>query len=361
MRIKIIIFVIVQFFIIFSCAAAVTDSILSVRLTDSLRWNESGKASLRQMELSFFDVDQQQLYVEFEIFRAISYQHKSPFVYLEIKKRSAQQFRLRPLVAKKIMLDTSSVYIDSLPLHDSVLASGNFDLILSYMGDSFKVIDVKKVPFQLLRNTKREIKDEFHQVEAETVSGEVDIKNTFVEKYTLQQLQRNISSLEPLSNGPESKAIKDLSNAVDLLTMKQFFYNFWYNRNPSDPEKAWKDYADILNELSKKYGSTGTPGYASDRGRIYIQYGPPDRLERVLNEKNALPYEVWFYYRSSVKPNKTNVKFLFFQPGLISSQMLLLHSNLPEEVINPYWKQMLLEDPNNNDNKLVHKVFEFFN
>ena len=333
------------------------DSIKYVAISDHLILdNESNEYTLGGNNYAFFDTDANKLYLSFELNRTDS-SKLSSFVFLEIKKKSLQQFRLRPIISKKILLSERAVYIDSLDLADSLFASGNFDLIVSYMYDSMKVLDVKKIAFQLLKNSNTILKDDFFSVDSDRISNNINIESTFVSKYTIDQIKKNNLALLPLAQGIESKVIKELSTSDDLLVQKRFFFNFWYNRNPSDPEKAWNEYTEKLNYVAKKYGSASTPGYATDRGRIYIQYGVPDRLIRVVNEKGALPYEVWFYYRSGLKHN---VKFLFFQPGMLSNEMILLQSNQEEEIINPYWKEMLLKDPNNGDNKLIHKVFEFF-
>jgi hypothetical protein len=40
--------------------------------------------------------------------------------------------------------------------------------------------------------------------------------------------------------------------------------------------------------------------------------------------------------------------------------MYLLHSTEEDILVNPQWKLLLLEDPNNKDTKLMHRVFEYF-
>jgi GWxTD domain-containing protein len=142
------------------------------------------------------------------------------------------------------------------------------------------------------------------------------------------------------------------------INAAQFFYNFWYNRNSSAPEKEWKVYADKLNYVSKKYGRNGMPGFETDRGKLYLMFGEPNITEKRDNEQGSLPYEVWFYYETK---GRKNVKFLFYQPGSISDQLIILHSSEQDILVNPYWKRVLLQDPTNGDNKLKYRVFEYFN
>ena len=39
------------------------------------------------------------------------------------------------------------------------------------------------------------------------------------------------------------------------------------------------------------------PGWRSDRGRIYIQYGPPDQVESRPMNLDSAAYEIWTYIR----------------------------------------------------------------
>ena len=212
---------------------------------------------------------------------------------------------------------------------------------------------------QLLRSGHYELQDQYEADEVQSLPQNKALPlHSFVERYDLKQLKRNVAALAPMANRAEAKTISVLQDLDSLDVLQLFFYNFWYSRLPDNPSKAWQDYAEILNEVARLYGGPGLQGYESDRGRVYIRYGPPDRVVKAPNEKGALPYEVWFYYQSGLK---SNLKFLFFQPGMLSSQMILLNTNIPEEGINPNWKNMILQDPTNPDNKLMHKVFEFFN
>ncbi len=320
--------------------------------------NKMSATGVEKMEYPFFDTDANRIYYQFSL-SGTQQLKPSSFLYLEIKKKTNIQYKLKPLYAKKILLDSLHhlVYRDSFLLQDVRLASGNFDLIINLMNDSSKVLDLKKTGFQLLRLPGEKIIDEYYELETNIKGNIVDLEKTFVAKYDIETLKRNINSLRPIAIGIELKVIRDITDLDDMKFLRQFFYNFWYNRNASAPEEEWKKYVEKLNYVAKQYGSAAQPGYETDRGRIYIQYGEPQKIERVPSEKDALPYEVWFY---KFIGNKSNISFLFFQPGMVGSQMFLLHSNYDEEIRNPYWKESLLLDPTNSDNKLTHRVFEYF-
>ena len=54
--------------------------------------------------------------------------------------------------------------------------------------------------------------------------------------------------------------------------------------------------------FSNYYFTSGLPGWASDRGMVYVMYGPPQKLERTPNG------ETWYYW---VKKDLDPVKFVF--------------------------------------------------
>ncbi len=329
------------------------DSIRSVMVSNKIHDKE-----LEKMEFPFFDMDAVNIYYRLQLSGHKNFQASS-FLYMEVKKKTNMQFKLKPLYAKKISFDSliNDAYTDSVVLSVARLGSGNFDIIISLMNDSSKVLQVKKVGFQLLRNASEKVVDEYYEMETKAQEHIVKIENTFVAKYDIETIKRNISALQPISIGIESKVIRDITSIDDIQFLRLFFYNFWYNRNASHPEEEWKKYTEKLNHVAKLYGTSNQPGYETDRGRIYIMYGEPDKVEKLPSEKDALPYEIWWYKYLDAK---SNISFLFIQPGMVGTQMFLLHSNMPSEVMNPYWKETLLLDPNNNDNKLMHRVFEYF-
>ena len=50
-------------------------------------------------------------------------------------------------------------------------------------------------------------------------------------------------------------------------------------------------------------------GFETDRGRVYLQYGPPNSIQRSADGGNlGVPYEVWDYYDLGTQKN---VQFTF--------------------------------------------------
>jgi GWxTD domain-containing protein len=105
----------------------------------------------------------------------------------------------------------------------------------------------------------------------------------------------------------ERKAFMQLSNDEER---DQFIEAFWQRRNP-DPDSednAFKDEHYRRIEYANEHFAAGKPGWMTDRGRIYIVYGPPDEIEshpsggtyeRPMEEgggeTSTYPFEDWRY------------------------------------------------------------------
>jgi GWxTD domain-containing protein len=91
---------------------------------------------------------------------------------------------------------------------------------------------------------------------------------------------------------------------------EQFIEQFWLRRDP-DPDTPENEYRDEYYRriaYANEHYASGIPGWKTDRGRIYITFGPPDEIEshpaggpyeRPLYEgggqTSTYPFEVWFY------------------------------------------------------------------
>ena len=115
---------------------------------------------------------------------------------------------------------------------------------------------------------------------------------------------------------------------LSLTTDEQrnhFIEQFWERRNPTpgSSENAFKtEHYRRIAMANKRFAWKPTPGWKTDRGRVYIMFGPPDEIEShphgmpggksnvartVLADKKAAddPLEQWMYY--SIKGIGTKV------------------------------------------------------
>ena len=203
------------------------------------------------------------------------------------------------------------------------LPSGNYNLVVELKNKDNKTITLKKVFFQRSNATANEL----------LVSD--DYINSFVTTMTATELELYIKALAPISTQIELNFAKNQLSAKDPELMKQYFYNFWLTRNATNPEEDWKKYKELIKITDELYSTSIKKGFETDRGRIYLKHGKPNTISEIKNETSTYPYEIWHYYGIE---GRSNVKFIFYSPDIVSNDYPLLHSTLPGEIYNATWK-----------------------
>lgn len=145
----------------------------------------------------------------------------------------------------------------------------------------------------------------------------------------------------------EKAAFKKLSTDEER---EQFIEQFWERRNPNpgSPENEFKEEYYRRIAYANEHYASGIPGWKTDRGRIYIMYGPPDENESHPSggtyvrpqeegggETSTYPFEQWRYrYIDGIG---TNVILEFVDPTMTGEYHL---------TIDPGEKDALLHVPN---------------
>jgi len=83
---------------------------------------------------------------------------------------------------------------------------------------------------------------------------------------------------------------------------EKFIEQFWERRNPAPgtAENAFKKEHYRRIAYANQRFAAGIPGWKTDRGRIYIQYGPPDEIEsHPSGAAGGAPFEQWLYHNLS--------------------------------------------------------------
>lgn len=123
----------------------------------------------------------------------------------------------------------------------------------------------------------------------------------------------------------ERKAFKTLATDEER---EQFIEQFWLRRDPTPDTEENEFREEHYRRLAyaNQYFASGIPGWRSDRGMIYIKFGPPDERDqhnggteqRDVSEgggtTSTYPYEQWRYrYLEGFPPN---VQIEFVDPTL---------------------------------------------
>jgi len=132
-----------------------------------------------------------------------------------------------------------------------------------------------------------------------------------------------------------------------------------------NPEKSWNDYKLKLNTVQDIFKSPIDYGFETERGRVYLQYGPPNVISERKQEPNTYPYEIWHYYKTD---RRTNIKFVFYSKELATNDFELIHSDAYGEVNNYRWKMIIQKrteqgtnpDQMNPENSYGTRTDEYF-
>ncbi|GAF84612.1 unnamed protein product, partial [marine sediment metagenome] len=99
-----------------------------------------------------------------------------------------------------------------------------------------------------------------------------------------------------------TKQEKDIFNYLpDKESREEFISDFWAKRDPSPDteENEFKEEFFRRIEYASLRFREGIPGWKTDRGRIYIYLGPPDKVEQrpFVNYPDVKGLIFWGYYK----------------------------------------------------------------
>ena len=261
----------------------------------------------------------------------ILYYYIRPF---EVDKKLDQFFFMKKVSAKPVNVFLNSIDIKNLP-------SGNYLIVFEARDRNNELIASKETFFQ-----RENANTDFNMTKM-LVSN---IENTFAGAVVSRDtIVRYIDYLYPISTDTEKLIAKSLTADSDLVTLQKYFFNFWLERDPSSPDKAWYDYKILVNQVNNDFKAVSIDGYRTDRGRVYLQYGQPSAMAKSYNEPEAYPYEIWQYNNLNGQSAR---KFVFYTRDIATNDFQLIHSNAIGELSNFRWQNVLYArtwDPYNLD------------
>ena len=121
-----------------------------------------------------------------------------------------------------------------------------------------------------------------------------------------KELNRAIEALVYIAS-PE--IFDRMNQAKSFSERKKLFEKFWKGVDPT-PEteinELQLEYYRRVRYANRHFAILGQDGWHSDRGKIYILYGPPDSVEHQTDNQSR-DYEIWRY-------KNLKRKFVFFDP-----------------------------------------------
>lgn len=113
---------------------------------------------------------------------------------------------------------------------------------------------------------------------------------------TIQDLDKAVDEMRYIAKDSEIEYIR---GGTTLAERKRRFLEYWAKRDP-DPStprnELMEEYYQRVDYANKAF-PTFVEGWRTDRGMIYIRFGPPENVERHPFESGTRPYEVWYYYQ----------------------------------------------------------------
>lgn len=150
-----------------------------------------------------------------------------------------------------------------------------------------------------------------------------------------EELDEHFAHAKYIADREEVKAYKSLTSAE---AKRQFLTAFWQKRDPtaSTARNEFKlEYDNRLAYANQHLQNYTRAGWKTDRGRVYLVYGPPDDVERFSNNALSYAYEIWHYDQI-----EGGVIFVFVQLQSIG-EYVQMHSTKRGEPQNKEWEAQI--------------------
>lgn len=129
-------------------------------------------------------------------------------------------------------------------------------------------------------------------------------------------------------------------STLTLEGKRSFLRRFWSKRDPTagtPRNERQEDFYSRIAEANRRYregGAAEIPGWRTDRGRIFIKYGPPQEVMQRPQAGNTLPYEVWKFSQGRA------LKYVFMDLTQFGNYALIWTDDR-REPSRPNWQSLL--------------------
>lgn len=249
-----------------------------------------------------------------------------------------ESFEMENAIAEYVRIkreDTKPVNVLFNEFDISHLPSGNYNLVIEVRNKRNELVASNKIFFQ---RSNPNIQLDVNEI------ASINVENTFAARIAQRDtLAEFIRMVYPISSQIERTFANNLIKNGELITLQQFFLNFWRVRDNFNPESAWIKYYDEVKKVNASFSTRTKKGYETDRGRVFLQYGAPNAISESYYEPNAYPYEIWHYYQLK---NQRNKKFVFYSREISTNDFELIHSDATGELANYQWQFLIHERGN---------------
>jgi len=210
----------------------------------------------------------------------------------------------------------------------STLPSGSYFLRLALLDENNEALAEQSQKFFVLNPS----------VARPQVAMENDYETLTYAVMGEEELEENLRHARLIATTREQQVLSRLTTAEEK---REFLAEFWRGRDTdSDPNtnSARREFYQRLEYVEEHYRTPYGPAYESDRGRVYLKYGPPSAVDpRTFERGGLVPHEIWEYNHI---PNEGEATFIFADVERIG-RFELVHSDVTGEISQPDWERRL--------------------
>lgn len=210
----------------------------------------------------------------------------------------------------------------------SLLPSGNYTLVLNLINREKQTITSASFQFNRVNNG---------------IHDKVNYNSTILDPAFITSIPKDstryyVASLIPISRHAEVRNIINILKKKDSAVNIKYLQAFWKDAAPENPYKAWLEYKQQVQLVERLYSNNYQVGFETDRGRVYLAYGPPSSILQRPSSPSEYPYEIWRYDKIKQYSKR---RFIFYSPTGLNNGYKLLHSDMIGELHNYRWQYVL--------------------
>jgi GWxTD domain-containing protein len=176
-------------------------------------------------------------------------------------------------------------------------------------------------------------------VEAEVLYAEgEDFESLLFAGLSEEEIDLELDQIQTIATGREL----DVSGGLRGLDAKRaFLAAFWRGRddNPNpNVNGARRRFFQRMSIVQDRYREPLVEGFRTERGRVFLKYGPPSQVDERRFEAETIPHILWSYDNI---PGEGRAVFVFAD-RYSSGRLELIHSDVTGEISVPNWQDQLI-------------------
>lgn len=167
--------------------------------------------------------------------------------------------------------------------------SGSYQLQIALYDSSGRMLAHQSKVFKISRPDAKE-----KGGENSVVSDGMFLQSSFA-KLSGESLEEEMACLKMVLSSSEQSIVKKLENDD---AKRQFLHRYWLSKDEmqaSAENTNYIQYKKRIADANFNFKAFNRKGWKTDRGRVYILYGPPNEIERFPSSPDQIPYEIWSY------------------------------------------------------------------